>query len=324
MTPWDIFFSTRPFPMTPLTLDQDPQIDATLRLVPLSGHRLLNISGKDAFRFLQGQVTCDIEAVAAGQWQLGAHCNPKGRMISSFLVAAQGPESLLLRVRDDLGDTARAALHKYIVFSKAKIEVSDRVALALLGPVHSTSLPFPLPAVGQWHSDADMTIVRRGVQWSEIWVVPEQLPRLFSELADIATGGAPEWFELCQIREGIAEVTRTTSETFIPQMFNYQLVGGVNFRKGCYTGQEIVARMQYRGQLKKHLYRIAVPSENPILIGTELLQQDRPIGSVVASVHDGQNAEMLAVCVAEHVGQSTGLASHPTEIQWLDLPYAIP
>ncbi len=322
MTPWDNFFSTQSFPMNALTLD--PQADATLRLVPLSGHRLLSISGKDAFRFLQGQVTCDIDAVAAGRWQLGAHCNPKGRMISSFLVAGQEPESLLLRVRDDLCDSARAALQKYIVFSKAKIEESDRVALALLGPVNNSRLPFALPPDGQWHSEAGITVIRRGTDWSEIWLAPTQLPEIFPALADLARVCTPAWFDLHQIREGIAEVSQITSEEFIPQMFNYQLIDGINFRKGCYTGQEIVARMQYRGQLKKHLYRIAVPSENPIAPGTELLQQERPIGTVVAAVHDGKNAQMLAVCAAERVGQSTRLPANPLEIQWLDLPYAIP
>lgn len=327
MTPWEALYSTRNFDFMPLVLDQDvdPESDKILRLVPMPDHRLLSISGPDAARFLQGQVTCDIEAVVGGQWQLGAHCNPKGRMISSFLAAAQGPETLRLRLRNDLSESALAALRKYIVFSKAKIEFSDQVAFALLGPADTISLPFPLPAVGHSYSDEIITVIRRSVQCTEIWLSPQHLPEFFLALADMATGSTPDWFQLWQIRAGIAEVGADTSERFIPQMFNYQLVGGVSFRKGCYTGQEIVARMQYRGQLKKHLYRLAVTSECPVVIGTELLHEDHVTGSVVASVHAGGAAEMLAVCQAEHAGQSCYLQTQTgAEIKWMSLPYAIP
>jgi folate-binding protein YgfZ len=142
----------------------------------------------------------------------------------------------------------------------------------------------------------------------------------------LAEGDLNQWL-LGQIRAGIGQVMPSTRELFIPQMLNLQAVGGVSFKKGCYTGQEIVARMQYLGKLKRRLYRVKLDAAELPEPGTQLFSPNHgsSIGEVVLAAHAGQHIELLAVLQAEaaeagdiHVGALDGPALH-----LLDLPYQL-
>lgn len=294
------------------------------RLIPMTEHSLVAVSGADAKRFLQGQVTCDVNRLDGDNWCLGAHCSPKGRMISSFLLAADGDE-LLLRLRHDIADSALAALRKYIVFSKAAIAPSERLPLAISGAL-SANFPLPLPAPGSFMNHPAGTLVRRAPDLLELWVQPTHLQQVLDTLTGVATPSAPDWLRLYHVRAGLAEVEAATQEKFIPQMFNFQQIDGISFKKGCYTGQEIVARMQYRGQLKKALYRAVVESATPLPPGTELHDADGPVGTVVESVNRGSRQELLAVTTRNNTDQPEMQLIMPIngKLQWILPPYAIP
>ncbi len=294
------------------------------RLIPMTEHSLLTVAGADAKKFLQGQLTCDLDRLEAGEWCLGAHCSPKGRMISSFLLAQDGDE-LLLRLRDNIAESALAALRKYIVFSKATITPSGRLPLAISGTLPA-GLPFPLPEPGKFLNQPTGTMIRRADDLLEIWVQPSYLQQVLDALSKVAQASSADWLRLYHVQAGFAEVEAATQEKFIPQMFNYQQIDGISFKKGCYTGQEIVARMQYRGQLKKSLYQAVVDSATPLPPGTELQDADGATGTVVESVNRGAQQVLLAVTGRDKADQSERHLIRPVsaKIQWLSPPYAIP
>src|SRR5690606_33589495 len=140
------------------------------------------------------------------------------------------------------------------------------------------------PEPGKFLNHPIGTLVRRTTDLLEIWVRPAHMHQVLETLSALATPSASDWLRLYHVQAGHAEVEAATQELFIPQMFNYHLINGISFKKGCYTGQEIVARMQYRGQLKKSLYRAVVESPTPLMPGTDLQCDDGVAGTVVESV----------------------------------------
>lgn len=203
----------------------------------------LKISGVDAVKFLQGYTTCDLDGLKETSVQLGAICNLQGRMLTSFLVVRQETD-LILRMDRSLIDKTMQFLNKYIVFSKAKLQdISD--SYHCFGRAGKTGENRALCA------DGDQFTIDLGNR-QEIWQPVDR---------DDAIDPGTNWRDL-EIEQGVAWVTESNSEKFLPQMFAYHLLDGIDFNKGCYLGQEIVARMQYRGELKRRLHRIAAVVSN--------------------------------------------------------------
>lgn len=241
----------------------------------------LAITGKDAQKFLQGYVTCDMQQVSGGMSAVGAICNLQGRMVTSFRIAATD-NGYLLRMTRDLVAVTMTFLEKYIVFSKAEMtDGSDAWhCFACIGE----GAGFPegrheIAALSDGYAVRVASEPRFEV-WTKLadWMPPD---------ADAMDAGVWQDFE---IDSGIAWVTPQTSAQFIPQMFDYHRLGGLSFDKGCYLGQEIVARMQYRGALSRRLLRGR--TQRPLVVG-DALQDDRHrnVGEVVAT----QGNRVLAV-----------------------------
>lgn len=162
---------------------------------------------------------------------------------------------------------------------------------------------------------------------AELWVPAEQADAIRDQLtATLEQADLNEWL-LGQIRAGIGQVMPQTRELFIPQMLNLQAVGGVSFKKGCYTGQEIVARMQYLGKLKRRLYRLSLATSETPAPGTPLFSpsHNSSIGEVVIAANADQSVELLAVLQAEAADSGDvrlGALEGPG-LQLLDLPYTL-
>ena len=302
----------------------------TLNLIPLSDHALLSVHGNDAAKFLQGQATCDIRRLNQNQILLGGHCNNKGRMISSFTVAAKHPETeLFLRVRSNIETSASQALHKYIVFSKAKIISAPWLALACIGDLSPLESVGPLPSAGEFADFAGGLCLRQSENWAELWLPIEEVPKIYHQLAPQSVLLSSHTFDAHLIQQGIAEICAATQEAYVPQMLNYHLIGGVSFNKGCYIGQEIVARMEYRGSLKKHTYLASIASDAPLSIGTSVVAEDAPgkqLGDIVA-LADGPQGSSALITTNEENRLKNGLhiaENSNAKVQWLELPYAIP
>ncbi len=298
------------------------------------GTGLLAVQGPDAIKFLQGQVTCDLRELADRHTRLGAHCTPKGRMLASFRALQRSPEELwLLMPREQVEDT-RAALGKYIVFSKAKlVDLSAAyTSLGVIGPGAAQVLRNQLGelpvADGDWLEGGDFWILRRHEARFECGFSAVDDPRLIALRAATEALDENAW-TLADIREGLGQVRQATRELFTPQAINFQFVNGINFRKGCYTGQEIVARLHYRGQLKRHMYRFAgtlsddVPLPEP---GSRLINAaGQPQGEVVIAAWAGPGCvELLANTGDNQLEDSWLPGSTPKKLEPLPLPYAIP
>lgn len=297
---------------------------------PLSHEGVLAVRGPDASKFLQGQLTCNLNYLSDSQSSLGARCNQKGRMQSSFRILLEGDGCLLAMARE-LIEPQLADLKKYAVFSKAKL-ADESASWARFGLADAQAalngLGLELPEEDGAVARADGLIALRvSSQRAELWVPAERAASLRQHLAtQLPEGELNQWL-LGQIRAGLGQVMPETRELFIPQMLNLQAVGGVSFKKGCYTGQEIVARMQYLGKLKRRLYRLALPGDALPVPGTALFapSHNSAIGEVVLAARTQQGVELLAVLQAEAVeGGELHLETleGPT-LQLLDLPYQL-
>ncbi|WLH19880.1 CAF17-like 4Fe-4S cluster assembly/insertion protein YgfZ [Pseudomonas simiae] len=297
---------------------------------PLSHEGVLAVRGADAAKFLQGQLTCNLNYLSDTQASLGARCTQKGRMQSSFRILLQG-DGVVLAMATELLEPQLADLKKYAVFSKSKL-TDESAAWVRFGLMNAepalTSLGLELPAETDSVVRSDTLIaIRVSPDRAELWVPAEQGDAVRNQLAaTLEQTDLNEWL-LGQIRAGIGQVMPQTRELFIPQMLNLQAVGGVSFKKGCYTGQEIVARTQYLGKLKRRLYRLSLDAPEMPEPGTPLFSPSHTsaIGEVVIAAKTDQTVELLAVLQAEaadsgdvHVGTPEGPRLH-----LLDLPYTL-
>lgn len=296
----------------------------------LSHEGVLAVRGADATKFLQGQLTCNLNYLSDTQASLGARCTQKGRMQSSFRILLQG-DGVLLAMATELLEPQLADLKKYAVFSKSKL-TDESAAWVRFGLVNAdpalASLGLELPAeIDSVVRNDALIAIRVSPGRAELWVPAEQGDVVRNQLAaTLDQTDLNEWL-LGQIRAGIGQVMPQTRELFIPQMLNLQAVGGVSFKKGCYTGQEIVARMQYLGKLKRRLYRLSLNAPELPEPGTPLFSpsHNSAIGEVVLAAKADQTIELLAVLQAEaadsgdvHVGTLEGPG-----LQLLDLPYTL-
>lgn len=300
---------------------------------------LLAITGPQARNFLQGQVTCDVNAADTHTSLLGAHCTPKGRMLFSFRLLGCGEHTLLLRVRQDMQAIVRTSLGKYIQFSKAELEPPqpERVLRGFSGPQARAQLSerwlAPAEQAGQWVNQGDDLLITLGPERFECWLTPETAHTLDSAFAEHHTDSGDALWQLEDIRAGLGEVTPPTSELFTPQALNFPQVGAVNFRKGCYTGQEVVARMHYKGKLKRFMHRLTLDGTPELVPGQAIYapapqgetdaKAPRKLAELVACAHNDQGeAECLAVMEAlEH--ESVQIDGSHFAARLLPLPYAM-
>lgn len=297
----------------------------------LNHEGVLAVRGNDASKFLQGQLTCNLNYLSETRSSLGARCTQKGRMQSSFRIVLEADGCLLAMARE-LVEPQLADLKKYAVFSKSKLtDDSDNWVRFGLSQADTTleSLSIQLPAETDSVARANGLIaVRASAGRAELWGPIEQAESLLQHLkTQLPEADLNQWL-LGQVRAGVGQVMGQTRELFIPQMLNLQAVGGVSFKKGCYTGQEIVARMQYLGKLKRHLYRLSLNADSPLPApGTPLFipTHSSAIGEVVIAAHAEQGIELLAVLTTDaaeagdiHVGDVQG-----PELSLLDLPYQL-
>ncbi|KRW59434.1 CAF17-like 4Fe-4S cluster assembly/insertion protein YgfZ [Pseudomonas sp. TTU2014-080ASC] len=297
---------------------------------PLTHEGVLAVRGPDAGKFLQGQITCNIDYLSASQSSLGARCTPKGRMLSSFRIVRQS-DGYLLALASELVESQLADLKKYAVFSKVTLSDASaewvRFGIAAADALLA-ELGLPLaPETDAVVQQADLLAVRLPGGRAELWVSAEQADSVLARLrANLEEVPLNQWL-LAQIRAGIGQVTGNTRELFIPQMINLQAVGGVSFKKGCYTGQEIVARMQYLGKLKRRLQRLEMSATELPQPGAELFSpvHNSSVGEVVLAANSESGIELLAVLQEDAVqdGRITLNSTEGHPVKLLDLPYTL-
>lgn len=244
-----------------------------MKALPLSHNDFVQVIGPDSKKFLQGQVSCNMDLLSPEKSLNGVLCNLKGRVIADFR-AIQAGDAIWLQTETGMGPQLIDVLAKYIVFSKAEVSLMSLAGrvLGLFGENEDTSIasllgnlpPQTLPdEANAAICREDCIIIRLPSTQQRYQVVSrnEQGQTLLTKvLAQAQTATEIEW-ELLDIEMGIVHIHQQESERFTPQLLNYDLSGVIDFKKGCYTGQEIVARMFYRSTAKKRLYLLSSSTE---------------------------------------------------------------
>ena len=302
-------------------------------ITALLSQGLILASGADAASFLQGQLSNDITQIAHSRAQLAAYCTPKGRVLATMLLW-KTDDGYFLELPRDLCEPIRKRLQMYVLRSQVQLtDASGQIALiGLIGAdapdVARSELGLDVASnydVAQNEGVAAIALPNGRVQ------VVAQMPRggeIWDRLA-LRCGVIPEEIWDAQtVAAGIPAITAATQDQFTPHMLNLDLVGGVSFDKGCYTGQEIVARTQYLGQVKRRLARFATTAR--AVAGSAVYANAAQVGTVVnaASSSTGE-FELLAVTQTHAIparAEGTGLhlgADGPS-LRPLALPYAVP
>ncbi|WP_165873559.1 YgfZ/GcvT domain-containing protein [Parasulfuritortus cantonensis] len=296
---------------------------AELVLADLSHWGLIAFAGDEAQTFLHSQVTNDLRGLGPERAVFAGYCSAKGRMLANFLVFKRDGD-ILVMLPETLREAVRKRLAMFILRSKvtARDANGDWVRLGLSGPGAGALLADALataPGPGimaMAHTEAAFAI-RLGDERFDIFVRPGQAPDLWRALAARARAVAAPVWDWLMVDAGIPAVVPATQDQFVPQMANMIELGGVSFQKGCYPGQEIVARSQYLGTQKRRLYLAHVESE--VQPGEPVYSPaggDQPVGQVAnAAAAPGGGYDVLAVLQisayesgAVHLGKEGGPA----------------
>jgi tRNA-modifying protein YgfZ len=291
---------------------------------PLTHLGLMACEGEDAQAFLHGQLSNDVKALAPGRSEYAAYCSAKGRMLANFLLWRE-EQAYLLQLSLSLQPAIQKRLGMYVMRSKVKLTDASQSKLILglsgsaaRGALQTLFAVVPEEAHQVVHDPANGTLIALPGNRFQLVAETESAKRLWRALVDtLVPVGTPCW-EWLEIRNGIPLLTPATQEQFVPQMANMELIGAVNFQKGCYPGQEIVARTQYLGQTKRRMVLAHVagplpPKPGDALYGNALDVQ--AIGMVVnaQSAPDG-GYDLLAVM------QTANISDGPVHINSADGP----
>jgi hypothetical protein len=322
-------------------------------LADLSDSSLIRARGADTQNFLNGQLSNDMHRLDAAHSQLAAWCSPKGRMLVIFRLfrrpwmdkcrERQDVESdrrgddTLLQLPASLLETTLKRLRMFVLRAKVTLENADAelVSFGISGPDAEKSLRdaagFAPGEIDGCETRDEITVIKLGGPHPRFEVIAstDNAMKLWTKLKPKATPVAPPVWNWLDIMAGIPGVHPETSEAFVPQMANLEIVGGVNFKKGCYPGQEIVARMQYLGRLKQRMYRARFEGDTLPRPGDSIFAPDFPgqsAGTVVAAQPAPDNGfDLLAVIQigsAEagelHLGSETG-----PKLSLQNLPYPV-
>lgn len=299
-------------------------------LADLSHLGIIGVSGEDSQAFLQGQTTNDVR-LAMERAQYNSLCTPKGRMLASFLLW-RGDDGYALQLPAVLQAGIQKRLTMYVLRSKVKVrhasEESIRLGVAGVDAeqlLEKTIGALPTDNLGVARHDKG-TIIRLGPARFEVITTMEQGQALWDELSQEAAPVGSTCWEWLEIQAGIPVILPQTQEQFTPQMANFEAIGGVSFNKGCYTGQEVVARTQYLGKVKRRLYLAHIDSDSAPQPGDELLGAEPTAGMVVNAqpAPDG-GFDLLAVIPTGSVeaGEVRWKSPAGQVMHFLPLPYPV-
>lgn len=268
-----------------------PEHEGDKRIYPVAYLGVLTIAGKDAAKFLQGQITCNINDITDTQSSLGAMCNPKGRAITTFLLV-KNADAFLMILPIELLAAVKKRLQMYVLRSDVALtDSSDDLCLIGLSLQPAEAAEQRFATSRQENIVVDFQgrslVIAEADNAQAFWA--EQLKQGFQPES------SAQWRYL-DIISGIPWLTAETSEEFIPQMLNLDKLGGISFNKGCYTGQEIVARTHYLGKTKREMFLAecdasAIPEPNSTIID----DSGQSIGKVLYAQKGPNSCKMLIV-----------------------------
>ncbi|NPT34422.1 CAF17-like 4Fe-4S cluster assembly/insertion protein YgfZ [Paraburkholderia xenovorans] len=307
--------------------------------MPLTQFGVIDATGDDAASFLHGQLTNDTQHLDAASARLAGYCSAKGRLLASFLTWRSG-DTIRLLVSKDVQAAVQKRLSMFVLRAKAKLtDASGELAvIGLAGDVRKAlsgvfdALPDGVHVKVDGAAGSLIRVPDALGRLRYLWVGPKaQIESQLALLDETLKRVSPAVWDWLDIRAGEPRITQPVVEQFVPQMVNFDVLGAVNFRKGCYPGQEVVARSQYRGTIKRRTSLANVAGEpDTVRAGAELFHSDdpgQPCGMVVnaASAPEGGVDVLVEIKLAAlengsvHLGAATGPA-----LRFLALPYGLP
>ena len=289
---------------------ESPADYATLNVkdvVSVNHRGFIKLSGPDSEKFLQGQVTCDLTQLDTQSSLNGAHLTPKGRIIFLFSITRDSQGALLLETNPSVIELAMASFKKYSVFFKTEItEVTDQfVSVLVSGPNADT-------IINKIDADTSRLI---GIDTYSLSIRAERTQACLSKVSGELIPAGQGYSDLLRIRSGTADVTAESSDSFIVQMINLDAQNYISFKKGCYTGQEIVARAHYRGTVKRRMYILNLATSTLPAIGEGLINSDgKVIGNVTnVALASDKTIEILAILAIK--------SADSTQVKFADLDF---
>jgi tRNA-modifying protein YgfZ len=280
------------------------------RIYALPHLAVLSVAGSDAAKLLQGQVTCNVHEITETKSSLAAICNPKGRAIATFFLAKQA-DTFLLVLPVELLETVKKKLQMYVL--RADVKITDSSGeLCLLG------LYEPEQAIQPTVPEIQQNLISVNIPVSLgrklLMINVDDAMQFWTEQVDyndFSKADSDEWRYLDLIA-GLPWLSLATSEEFVPQMLNLDKLGGISFNKGCYTGQEIVARTHYLGKTKREMVlaecQVSVPPEPNSNILNRDSEGQEVVGKVLQAMLDGSGCTMQVVLqIADPAYNNLGL-----------------
>jgi hypothetical protein len=303
-------------------------------VVPLEHLRVIRATGEDAGAFLHNLFSNDVKKLGANEAQLNSFNSPKGRMLASLLVWRQGGD-YLLAMSADIHAAMLKKLSMYVLRSKVRLldDGSDSVLIGLAGSQAGAALEaagLGIPGAPRATASGIASVVRLDGARFVVSTPISEAAALWTKF--VAAGAVPAGTQAWQwldIREGLPTITLPVQEEFVAQMLNFDLIGGVSFNKGCYPGQEIVARTHYLGKLKKRMYRVHAPVGALPAVGTDIYAPDfgdQSAGKVVSAApapEGGYDALVVLQSSSAEAGKAHLGAPDGPALAFLPLPYAL-
>ncbi|NBQ69719.1 MAG: folate-binding protein [Nitrosomonadaceae bacterium] len=314
------------------------QVTATSTVMAdLSHHSVIRFSGEDAKTFLQNQLSCDIREINPNQAQYGSYCTPKGRILATFLLW-QHHDDLLMQLPAGLSAAIQKRLTMYVLRAKVRLTdaSNDLIRIGIAGP-DAAMLIKDVTGLA-YHCDHPLQVAHDGVlsalclapQRIELITPVENAPVLWQRLHQQAKPVGADCWNWLDIESGIPVILPETQEMFLPQMVNLDAIGGVSFKKGCYPGQEIVARTQYLGKLKRRMFLAHIGSAQTIKAGDALYSsdmEDQSSGNIVNAAPSPQGGfDVLAVIQQSSIdtGEIHWQSLQGPTLEIKPLPYSVP
>ncbi|RCV86078.1 YgfZ/GcvT domain-containing protein [Billgrantia montanilacus] len=304
-------------------------LDATV-VIPLIHLGVLDVIGSGAGKFLQGQTSAQVDLANGEFAPLTCFCTAKGRMLANAQLLRIAPDHYRLILHRGLVGTLRSHLKKFAPFYKSELKIRDDLALIGLIGKEAKALAevrFDLMPPAVWHQAGDENVqllAHPGHQTRLLACLPiDAAQEIVNRLTPQASLVGNAVWCLHDIQAGLAWLTPHHEDALLPQMINWEALGGISFKKGCYTGQEVVARAHFRGQVKKRLARAQLEGDRVPTLGTPLLDENgKSQGEVLAAEMDayGQPEILAVTSTREEIGP---LSVDVQPVKLLKLPYPI-
>ncbi|GJI93709.1 folate-binding protein [Duganella caerulea] len=309
-------------------------------VAPLGDQGLIALDGEESASFLHNQLTNDVEHLGLAEVRLAGYCSPKGRLLASFLMW-RNETTIFLQLPREIQAPVQKRLGMFVLRAKTKLSdatelPASQVALGLGGGMAEETLQNwfdPLPAKPFTKVDHPLgTLIRVADVFGAPryqWLMSAEVAQtVVPELAAKLSVGRTDAWHLSEIHAGIPQITKATQEQFVPQMINFELLGGVNFKKGCYPGQEIVARSQYLGKLKRRTTLVSI-ADAAAAAGVEVFataDPEQPCGMIVNAAPNGKGGidALVEMKLAAIEAASVRLGSADgVPLTFLDMPYVL-